>query len=145
MEEKNSRLTKSITLPNNVADVPVLAEFVDGLCEELGIDVLTAMQLNLAMEEAVVNVMDYAYPAETEGEVVVDAMAENGLLQFTITDHGTPFDPTSKAEVDTTLPAEERSIGGLGIHLIRKIMDEISYERAGDNNVLTLKKKINNN
>ncbi len=141
MEEKKS-LTKSISLPNDVAKVPELAEFVDGVCEEAGLDMPTTMQLNLAVEEAVVNVMDYAYPAGTEGEVLVDAKVEDGLWQIVITDHGAPFDPTAKAEVDTTLPAEQRKIGGLGIHLIRNIMDEVSYMRVGDSNVLTLKKKI---
>ncbi len=142
MEEKKNCLTKSITLPNNVADVPLLAEFVEGLCEEAGIDMMTTMQLNLAIEEAVVNVMDYAYPAGTEGKVIVDANFGNGLLQIVITDYGIPFDPTAKGEVDTTLSAEERKIGGLGIHLIRSIMDDISYERVEDTNVLTLGKNI---
>ena len=63
-------------------------------------------------------------------------------LIFTITDSGVPFDPTKKEEVDTTLSAEEREIGGLGIHLVRQIMDEVSYERIDDKNVLTLVKKV---
>ncbi len=142
MEENKSSLSRSITLPNDVAEVPVLAEFVEGVCEEAGMDMSTTMQLNLAIEEAVVNVMDYAYPAGEKGEVVVDAVVNDGLLQIVIRDHGTPFDPTAKGDVDTTLSAEERNIGGLGIHLIRTIMDTVSYERVGDSNVLTLTKKI---
>ena len=141
MEEKKS-LTKSISLPNDVAKVPELAEFVDGVCEEAGLDMPTTMQLNLAVEEAVVNVMDYAYPAGTEGDVLVDAKVDNGQLHIIITDKGTPFDPTTKADVDTTLSAEERNIGGLGIHLIRTIMDDVIYERVDDRNILTLIKKI---
>ena len=73
---------------------------------------------------------------------MVETKIENCKLQFVITDHGVAFDPTAKAEVDTTLPAEERSIGGLGIHLIRKIMDDVKYERVNDMNILTLNKKI---
>lgn len=142
MEENKSSLSRSITLPNDVAEVPVLAEFVEEVCEEAGMDMSTTMQLNLAIEEAVVNVMDYAYPAGEKGEVVVDAVVNDGLLQIVIRDHGTPFDPTAKGDVDTTLSAEERNIGGLGIHLIRTIMDTVSYERVGDSNVLTLTKKI---
>ena len=142
MEENKSSLSRSITLPNDVAEVPVLAEFVEGVCEEAGMDMPTTMQLNLAIEEAVVNVMDYPYPAGEKGEVVVDAVVNDGLLQIVIRDHGTPFDPTAKGDVDTTLSAEERNIGGLGIHLIRTIMDTVSYERVGDSNVLTLTKKI---
>ena len=67
------------------------------------------------------------------------------LLKFVISDSGTPFDPTAKAEVDTTLSAEERGIGGLGIHLIRQIMDTINYERVDGKNVLTLRKKLTKN
>ena len=63
-------------------------------------------------------------------------------LIFTVTDSGIPFDPTKKEEVDTTLSAEERPIGGLGIHLVRQIMDEVGYERVEDKNVLTLVKNV---
>jgi sigma-B regulation protein RsbU (phosphoserine phosphatase) len=102
----------------------------------------TTMQMNLAMEEAVVNVMNYAYPADVKGTVDIEAKAGDGWLQFIISDSGTAFDPTAKGEVDTTLSAEERGIGGLGIHLIRQIMDSIEYERKDDRNVLTLTKKV---
>lgn len=143
MEEKiNGSFSRSITLPNDVRDVPLLAGFIDEVCEELGIDMTMTMQLNLAMEEAVVNVMSYAYPKGEEGKVNVDVDSDGRTLRFVISDHGTPFDPTTKAEVDTTLPAESRNIGGLGIHLIRSIMDETTYERVDDMNVLTLVKKL---
>ena len=100
------------------------------------------MSLNLAMEEAVVNVMDYAYPAGIKGKVCIEAEADDQQLSFVISDWGKPFDPTAKAEVDTTLSAEERPIGGLGIHLVRQIMDSINYERIDEKNVLTLRKKL---
>ena len=105
-------------------------------------DMGTTMQLNLAIEEAVVNVMNYAYPSGTKGDVTIEAQANEKRLKFVITDQGMPFDPTAKKEVDTTLSAEERSIGGLGIHLVRQIMDSINYERVGGTNVLTLRKKL---
>ena len=110
----------SITLTNDIQQVPQLADFVDIVCEEVGMDMAVAIQMNLAMEEAVVNVMSYAYPADTVGD----------------------FDPTTKDEVDTTLSAEERPIGGLGIHLVRQLMDSINYERIDGKNVLTLRKKF---
>ena len=132
---------KSITLPNDVQEVPKLSEFVDGVCEAMDIDMGTTLKLNLAIEEAVVNVMDYAYPPDTTGTVTIDAQANKEWLKFIISDNGSPFDPTQKKEVDTTLSAEERSIGGLGIHLVRQIMDSINYERINNTNVLTLMKK----
>lgn len=63
------------------------------------------------------------------------------MISFVISDSGKPFDPTTKAEVDTTLPAEERPIGGLGIHLVRQMMDDVAYERKDNKNILTLCKK----
>ena len=132
----------SLTLPNDVQTIPQLAEFVDTVSEAIGLDMGTTMQMNLAMEEAVVNVMNYAYPADVKGTVDIEAKAGDGWLQFIISDSGTAFDPTAKGEVDTTLSAEERGIGGLGIHLIRQIMDSIEYERKDDRNVLTLTKKV---
>ena len=133
---------KLLTLPNDVQQVPQLAQFVDEACEAAGIDMATAMKLNLAIEEAVVNVMNYAYPIGTVGDVNIESKANDELLEFIISDSGTPFDPTTKAEVDTTLSAEERTIGGLGIHLVRNIMDSINYERVDGKNILTLIKKL---
>jgi sigma-B regulation protein RsbU (phosphoserine phosphatase) len=89
--------------------------------------------------------MNYAYPAGEKGDVDIEAMINDEYLVFVISDSGTPFDPTAKAEVDTTLSAEERGIGGLGIHLIRQIMDTINYERVEGKNVLTLRKKLTKN
>ena len=140
--EKDIKLHRSITLPNDIDEVPQLATFVDQVCEALGFDMSTTMSLNLALEEAVVNVMSYAYPSETMGSVNIEAIANERLLKFIISDWGTPFDPTAEKEVDTTLSAEDRPIGGLGIHLVRQIMDSINYERTDGMNVLTLCKKI---
>ena len=133
---------RHITLPNDVQATTELGMFVDEVCENVGFDMSTTLKLNLAIEEAVVNVMNYAYPAGTKGDVDIDAEANDELLKFVISDSGTPFDPTTKGEVDTTLSAEERGIGGLGIHLIRQIMDTINYERVDGKNVLTLSKKL---
>ena len=136
------RLQRSITLPNDIQAVPQLAEFVDSVCEAAGFDMGTTMQLNLALEEAVVNVMNYAYPPGKQGNINIEAQANDVRLKFTIIDSGTPFDPTAKEEVDTSLSAEERPIGGLGIHLVRNIMDSINYERINGQNILTLRKKF---
>ena len=74
--------------------------------------------------------------------VDIDVVSGNGHIDFIISDSGQPFDPTDKGEVDTTLSAEERQIGGLGIHLVRELMDSINYERQGGKNVLTLIKNL---
>ena len=143
--QPNVRYQRQITLPNDVLEVPQLNVFVDEVCEQVDFDMSTTLKLNLAIEEAVVNVMNYAYPAGEKGDVDIEAMINDEYLVFVISDSGTPFDPTAKAEVDTTLSVEERGIGGLGIHLIRQIMDTINYKRVNGKNVLTLRKKLTKN
>lgn len=143
--QPNVRYQRQITLPNDVQEVPQLNVFVDEVCEQVDFDMSTTLKLNLAIEEAVVNVMNYAYPAGEKGDVDIEAMINDEYLVFVISDSGTPFDPTAKAEVDTTLSVEERGIGGLGIHLIRQIMDTINYKRVDGKNVLTLRKKLTKN
>jgi sigma-B regulation protein RsbU (phosphoserine phosphatase) len=133
----------AIIMRNDIQQIPTLAEWVD----ELGIPMELNMPINLALEEAVSNVMLYAYPGRNDGKVFVEfakAKDEQGeKLIFTISDSGIPFDPTAKPEADITLSAEERAIGGLGIHLVRKLMDEIRYERQDGKNILTLVKILN--
>ena len=132
-----------LTLDNDIQQIPQLASFVDAVAEEAGIDFSVAMSLNLALEEAVVNVMQYAYPTGTYGTVTIEALFNKEQLKFIISDAGVPFDPTAKEDVDVNLEVSEREVGGLGIHLIRQIMDEISYEYKDGKNYLTLHKKIN--
>ena len=132
----------SLTLPNDIETIPQLSEFVETFCDERMVDMSITLSLNLAIEEAVVNVMSYAYPAGTYGEVLVKAIADDKVLTFIISDNGIPFDPTAKADVDTSLSAEDRPIGGLGIHLVKHIMDSVDYQYTDGRNVLTLKKII---
>ena len=132
----------SLTLPNNVECIPQLAAFLEEVTESHGIDPSVMMSINLALEEAVVNVMNYAYPEGTIGEIDISVTFSDGSITFTIQDTGTPFDPTKVSNPDTSLSAEERPIGGLGIYLVRELMDEVSYCYENNHNILTLKKKI---
>ena len=141
-EQLDVRLSRKLTLQNDVQQVPQLATWVEEVCEAVGFDASTTMQMNLAIEEAVVNVMNYAYPHGTVGDIFIEAQANDIRLKFIITDSGAPFDPTTRDDVDTTLSAEERPIGGLGIHLVRQLMDSINYERTDGKNILTLRKKL---
>ena len=110
----------------------------------MDIDKSLARQLQLAVEEAVVNVIDYAYPVGTDGDITINMMSDDKYLKIIIIDSGVVFDPTLKGKTDTTLSAEDRQIGGLGIHLVRELMDSINYEREGGKNVLTLIKNLKN-
>ena len=135
--EDSRPLKHSIVMRNDIQQIPTLAEWI----ESLNIPASLNMTINLALEEAVTNVMLYAYPNEN-GNVLIEAEKSDRKITFIISDNGIPFDPTQRPEADITLSAEERSIGGLGIHLVRQIMDDIHYERKDDRNILTLVKKL---
>lgn len=135
-------MTEKLTLHNDVQQIELLAGFIDAIADTIGIDPSTAMSLNLALEEAVTNVICYAYPEGTPGTVDIVAEGDANQLTFTITDSGKPFDPTQQAEADITLGVEERPIGGLGIFLVRQIMDTIAYRRDNGQNILTISKKL---
>ena len=126
----------SLVMRNDIQQIPTLAEWIEmiGLPQELN------MPINLALEEAVSNVMLYAYPGKS-GQVLVECDKSDKLL-FTISDSGIPFDPTQQEDPDVTQSADERPIGGLGIFLVRQIMDDIRYERKDNKNILTLTKKL---
>jgi sigma-B regulation protein RsbU (phosphoserine phosphatase) len=135
-------LDEQLTIRNDVHEVTRFSSFIKEITERIGIEKSLARQLRLAVEEAVVNVIDYAYPADTEGDILVKIMSDGTALRFQIIDSGVPFDPTAKEKADTTLSVEDRSIGGLGILLVRELMDTINYERSEGKNILTLIKRI---
>ena len=144
-EKRLVTMKKSLTLENDINNIPLLNDFVSEVAEEIGFDDEATMELNLAIEEAVVNVMKYAYPLGTKGDMNITAECNDIRMKFTITDSGMPFDPTTKEDADTTLSAEDRPIGGLGIYLVRQLMDSMNYERINGKNVLTLRKKLTSN
>jgi len=129
---------EEITLVNDVAHVVTLNNFVKEITGKLDIDTSKARNIRLAVEEAVVNVMNYAYPAGEKGMIKVQAMYNEQKLKFVIRDTGVSFDPTEANLADTSLSAEERPVGGLGLLLVHDLMDSINYERMGKENVLTL-------
>ena len=131
-----------LILHNDIQKIPQLAEFVETIAEEKQLSQSLAMGLNLALEEAVTNVILYAYPDGADGLVDVEAILKDHTIEFIITDSGVPFDPTAAPEADITLPVDERPIGGLGIYLVRQLMDEIRYQRLGDKNILSMTKNI---
>lgn len=140
-QERDTKFYRKLTLHNNIRETPKIADFMDDIVGETGIDVGLASSLNLALEEAVVNVMNYAYPKDQIGIIVIEAYANKENIKFIITDNGIPFDPTATdSEPDLTAGIEERSIGGLGIFLVTHLMDEVKYERKEDKNILILNK-----
>ena len=140
--QEEDTLNETLLIKNHIKDVEQLNVFVGNITHRLGYEEDEARSIRLAVEEAVVNVVCYAYSEDQEGDIRIVAQANSQRLKFIITDSGIPFDPTEASQVDITLPAEERRIGGLGIHLVRELMDSINYEREDGKNILTLVKKI---
>ena len=137
-----STLTEKLMIKNDVQDVSKFSAFMKSVLKKLNIEKSLARQLRLAVEEAVVNVIDYAYPSGIEGDIEIHVMSDGGTLKTIIIDSGVAFDPTAKEKADTSLSAEDRQIGGLGILLVRELMDAINYERENGKNILTLIKTI---
>ena len=136
--------SRRLIMKNEMTEVGRLRTFFFSVCREHGIDDETVKTLNLALEEWVANVINYAYPKGMRGHVEVTADVNDDVLTLVIKDHGTAFDPTQHAEVDINAELDERTIGGLGIHLIRTIMDTVEYQRTADGyNRLVLTKTLN--
>ncbi|MBP5713639.1 MAG: SpoIIE family protein phosphatase [Prevotella sp.] len=153
-KQQEEVLSETLTLKNNPRQISLLSSFVKDvlgrLFKETGREgekdtERLAKEIRLGVEEAVVNVIDYAYPAGTEGDITVYVSSDGQEVKFVISDTGIPFDPTEVDQTDTTLSIDERPVGGLGIHLVRQLMDSINYERMNGKNVLTLKKKYDGN
>ena len=140
-EEK--AMPKTITMDAVLANLDQALAFVDENLEQMDCPMKQQMQVDLAVEEAFVNVASYAY-GEGTGPVTlsVSEEKETGRLVIRLSDSGIPFDPTARKEPDLSLPAEERQIGGLGIFMVKKSMDELRYAYENGQNVLTMYKNI---
>ena len=135
-------MEKSIILSNDISEISKLNEFVEAIGNEFSLSPEVIFNVNLVLEEAVVNVINYAYPKEKHESIFLSARLHEGSIVLVLTDTGMDFDPTLVPEADITLSADERQIGGLGIFLIRQIMNEVRYERIDGKNILTLEKRL---
>ena len=129
------RLTVEATLEN----IDPVTDFVNEKLETLDCPMRAQMQIDVAIDELFSNIAHYAYNPET-GPVDVCVEVEQEPLSVIITfiDGGTPYDPLAKADPDTTLSAEDRKIGGLGIYMVKKSMDELKYRYEDGKNILTV-------
>ena len=135
-------MEKTLILKNDIAEISRLSEFIEKVGEEFMLTPDLVFNLNLVLEEAVSNVIFYAYPKEVYENITLSLKKDDNMLIFVLTDSGKEFDPTLIPDADVTLSAEQREIGGLGIFLIRQIMNTVEYQRIEGRNVLTLRKEI---
>ncbi len=133
---------KQIKVKADTAELDNVLSFADAILEELGCSVKAQMQIDIAIEEIFVNIAHYAYP-ESEGEAVIYVEPGEGpSVTITFEDEGIQYDPLKNEDPDITLSAEDRPIGGLGIFMVKKSMDEVSYEYKDGKNRLTIKKSF---
>ena len=133
---------KHFTIENQIGELSYLAKKIDELAGEWNLSQALAMNINLVIEEAVSNIIFYAYNDHNKHGIRITLSLKNGRLTIKITDDGIPFNPLAQEQPDINLPAEERPVGGLGIFLISQIMDEMKYDRNKNENILTLIKSI---
>ena len=134
----------SFKLKNNLSELDTLEERLDQFCDQLGLTSKCLCEINLALEELFTNIISYGYSDDDDHWVRFTLCYQNGTITMEIEDDGMPFNPIDAEEPDIKCPIEDRKIGGLGIHLTKKIMDEMIHCRKADKNILILKKALTN-
>ncbi len=128
-----------LTVQADLGALAAIADFLAGVLAGSGDDLVFAVQL--AVDEACSNTILYGYPGGEAGTITIACTMDDDAVRVTITDDGVPFDPLTAPPPLLDIPAEERPVGGLGIHFIRTVMDSVAYAREGERNVLSMEKK----
>ena len=134
---------KELTIEATLENITAVTDFVNGQLEDYDCSLKAQMQIDIAIDELFSNIARYAYdpktgPATVQVEVQEDPMA----VIITFIDHGKPYDPLSGKDPDLTIPLEERNEGGLGVFLVKKVMDDVRYEYKEGRNILRIRKNI---
>ena len=133
---------QTLTLANDLAEIPRLADFVDELCARLSATQKDVLALQLSLEEVVTNVIDHGYTDGQPHTFTVTFSVSSHRITIVIDDDAPAYDPLARPDVDTSLPLEDRPIGGLGVHLVKKLMTSARYERRDGHNRLTLERTL---
>lgn len=135
---------KEITVPAILDSIAIVTDFINAELETVNCSERDRIQIDVVVDEVFGNIAKYAYDQE-EGDatLLVEVSDEPGAISITFIDHGKPYNPLDNHKTpDTTLKAKERKIGGLGVYITKKIMDEVSYEYKDQCNRLTIRKMI---
>lgn len=134
---------KTLKVDAKVNNLNKVLSFINDVLSDYGCSVRDTMQINVAVEELFVNISLYAYPSGSGSATIsISVLDDPKTAEITLIDSGVPFDPLEKEEPDISLNAKEREIGGLGIYMVRKTMDELTYENVDGCNITTIRKKI---
>ncbi len=132
-----------ITIKNRLSDIALVQTALKQFADVRGISSHDVMKINLIVDELISNIVSYAYQDDGEHDIEIELGLADNRLSLAITDDGVPFDPSAKDLPDTAVPLEARPLGGLGIHLVKKIADDLSYQRRAGKNVVTVVKRVN--
>jgi anti-sigma regulatory factor (Ser/Thr protein kinase) len=131
-----------MTIGADLGEVAGVNAAFSGFADAHGLPASIRRSVNVALDELLTNTISYGFAGRGGGQVTIEAELGADRLSVTVTDDGRPFDPLGVASPDTALPVEQRKIGGLGLHLVRRLMDDVSYERRADRNVVVLAKRL---
>ncbi|MGE0043716.1 MAG: ATP-binding protein [Vicinamibacterales bacterium] len=131
-----------LTLRNDLSELPRITDAVEALAERHQLTSPTVMAVNLAIEEVFTNVVSYGFDEPGEHTIELALAVRDGSVLATVADGGRPHDPLQQDDPDVDVPLEERKIGGLGVMLVRELMDEVTYARRDGRNVLSMRKRV---
>ena len=135
---------KELVIDAKRENLPAVLAFVDEQLEAVECPMLTQTSIDVAVEEVFINIASYAYDTESgTATVQVTVLQDPISVEITFIDNGTQYDPLAKEDPDITLPKQKRKKGGLGIFMVKKTMDDVVYEYKDGKNILTIKKKLN--
>ena len=134
-------MTREITIQNRLSELQRVACFVEDIGSEFAFDDELMMNLNLVLEEMVSNIILYS-KGHGDESIVLTAESDGEEITLTLTDQGIEFDPTTRGDLDTDVNPAERNVGGMGIFIVKNIMDQVTYHRLNDKNVVVMKKRI---
>jgi len=133
--------SRELCIDAEVDRVAEVQAFVAESIDAVDCSMKAKMQIEIAVEELFVNIANYAYNGQP-GKAMITTTLDDGKVSISFHDWGIPYDPTEKEDPDITLSADERSIGGLGIYMVKKSMDKVVYERQDGQNILTISKSL---
>ena len=133
---------EKLTIKAKLENLDNVTEFVEAQLAQMDLPMKTQMQIDLAVEEIFVNIAHYAYTPEDGMAIIEVELTEDPRVIITFIDSGKPFNPLSNEDPDITQSADERKVGGLGIFMVKKSMDKVSYAYEDGHNILTIEKKL---
>ncbi len=134
---------KNLRIENRLVELTRITYFLNELGDDWGFGASLVMTLNLVLEEAVTNVVMHGYDDESIHPIELHFVYSGEDIQITMVDDGRAYDPTLRPDPDISLSAVNRQVGGLGVFLIKKMMDKVDYQREGNRNILRLSKRTN--